>query len=420
MPGCKSDRDLNLLAAWKRIPKTAHDPFWIAVVDKGVEMGPEYCPTVHPERPPTPECFPFFDIVLDAQNNLSGSENRDPIGHGTKVASIIGARADNGIALAGVMPGTRIVSCKAGGTEDPSPGPVAACLHWINDLVRTRQYNIVAVNLSIGEAFCSPAIETEIRELRRNRVLVIAAAGNNSGDNDSPASCPIFPASFPVSNVISVAASNFDDLIGGRSGKRSVHVTAPVHEGSSKAEIPAIDPNPTPAQRENSLRGTSAATALVSGLVALLKAQVPARDWITLRNLVLAGGVPVSSLRDKTITGRRVCAADTGGLGSMTCNNQIVQRRLLPRADRLEMKNDEDNLRIVELSINCASPLPPPPVEVRMGNQRWLLPLADEGEGGDEVEDDGEYAALWTPPVRGADYVLKFANSADDLSVHVK
>ena len=56
------------------------------------------------------------------------------------------------------------------------------------------------------------------------------------------------------------------------------------------------------------------ATPHVSGVAALLAAQDPSRDWVEVKNLLLAGGEEVSALDGTTITGRRLSALGPGGL----------------------------------------------------------------------------------------------------------
>ena len=60
--------------------------------------------------------------------------------------------------------------------------------------------------------------------------------------------------------------------------------------------------------------GTSMATPHVTGVIGLLKAQDPTRDWRALKNLVLAGAVPPTQGKIPTLTGGRLYAPN-----SMTC-----------------------------------------------------------------------------------------------------
>ena len=64
------------------------------------------------------------------------------------------------------------------------------------------------------------------------------------------------------------------------------------------------------------------------GVVALLKARDPSRDWRAIKNLILAGGDPIPALSNITITGKRLNA-----YGSLACQNSTVVSRFRPRGD---------------------------------------------------------------------------------------
>lgn len=397
-----ADHDINAPQAWEALgyPSTDLGGLKVAIgmVDTG--GGP------HPE----------IDDRLDPTNRrnfgslMPNSNVTDDHGHGTHVAAVIAAQGNNG-GVAGVMWGTRIVPCKFVGVTKSSVA-ITACLRWLAELV-DQGHPIVVINLSFEDPQCSCAIESALRGLRDRGVLIVAAAGNRGVDNDGASAG--YPASLPLSNIISVGSN--DDCSKPSSsnnfGKRSVHLSSPV----GMPQIVGGD--------LGVFQSTSCAAAVTTGVIALLKAaeQRPVgsltptpkpRDWRALRSLVIAGGIRRSTLEGKTISERALRAWDapTAGestsAGSLTCSDQIVRRRIWPRQDTVPAPLD-DPLLVRVLSINCANPLNPGNVSVALnGVPIGSLALRDDGQSPDDFGGDGEWAGTWPVPTDPGTYSLGF------------
>jgi subtilisin family serine protease len=126
--------------------------------------------------------------------------------------------------------------------------------------------------------------------------LFVAAAGNDSNNNDSN---PSYPASYNVSNIISVAAvdntgtkANFSNY-----GKRSVHIGAP-----------GVNIYSSTGGAYDSWSGTSMATPHVSGVAALVWSHEQNLTATELRQRLLATARPIAGLKGKTSTGGLVNA----------------------------------------------------------------------------------------------------------------
>jgi serine protease len=126
--------------------------------------------------------------------------------HGTKVAGVIGALTNNGIGIAGIAPDTLILPVRAIGVCTGRVSDIAAAIAWasgqavtgvpsLSSVAGIDQANII--NLSLGApTACSATEQDVITAAIGAGVLVVAAAGNEGGPVDAPASC---------SGVLSVA-----------------------------------------------------------------------------------------------------------------------------------------------------------------------------------------------------------------------
>ena len=139
--------------------------FSIAVIDTGIDA-------THPLI--APNYITGFDFL---DNDADPS---DPDGHGTHVAGIIGATDENiGVASGVDLIGLRVLSANGGSLLE-----VEDALEWVFD--NREQYNITAVNLSLGVGFYTPdeslqgdILSDDIQRLEDAGVTVIGAAGND-------------------------------------------------------------------------------------------------------------------------------------------------------------------------------------------------------------------------------------------------
>jgi subtilisin family serine protease len=384
--------DIHAPEAWDIT--TGSSSVVVAVIDTGVDY-------THPDLAAqiwsAPAPFTAKRFNGDIVNCPAGSRGfnavdgicdpQDDNGHGTHVSGILGAVGNNGTGVAGVNWSVQILPCKflnSSGFGDLSGA--LACLSLIKSL-KDSGINIAVSNNSWGGSGPSQALADAIDAQRQDGILFVAAAGNDFSDNDL---VPRYPASFYLPNMISVAASTRRDKFPffTNIGRHTVHVTAPGDEILST----------TPKNTYSVFSGTSMATPHVTGVIALLKAQDPSRDWRALKNLVLAGGDPVVALGE-TITGRRLNAA-----GSLSCTNQTVSTRLQPVADTVSGVVGKP-LTLAALNIRCAQPAGNVLLTVSPGGQ--TVTLADDGANGDQAAGDGVYTGQWTPVATGV-FTLMF------------
>lgn len=192
--------------------------------------------------------------------------------HGTAMASIIGGRGHGGSdGVLGVAPEAKIISIRALSEKgDPTyedfidNGDDSAIPEAIRYLV---DQGADVINLSLGKYAVDARIRRALVYAVGHGVVVVAAAGNE-GQTRKNAATGFAPYSYPASypGVIGVAATGTDHGRASFSNRNySVVVAAP------GVDVPAASPG----GGYRVVSGTSPATALVSGVAALIRARHP-------------------------------------------------------------------------------------------------------------------------------------------------
>ncbi len=211
----------------------------VAVVDTGV--------AAHPD---------LAGVVLNGKDYISGGTGRvDPHGHGTHVAGIIAAVANNGIGIAGLAQGVRILPVRVlDATGAGSDATVANGIVWAAD------QGAAVINLSVGSPDNSPAEAAAVAYATQRGAVVVSATGNNRAGGNPV----MYPAALP--GVLGVGASTKEDRVAGYSGSGSyVDVAAPGTGILSTYQATAY----------RTQDGTSMACAYASAAAALVKAAAP-------------------------------------------------------------------------------------------------------------------------------------------------
>lgn len=225
----------------------------------------------------------------------ANKDNGNPLdgnGHGTHCAGTIGAEHNNGMGVAGVMKDASLMAVKF--LSDEGSGTLADAVEAIN---YATKMNVDIMSNSWGGGGYSQALKDSIEAAKNRGIIFVAAAGNDSSNNDQRAS---YPASYEVDNVISVASHTAQDVLSSFSnyGRRSVHVAAP---GSNILST-------TPNGEYKVYSGTSMATPHVSGVIGLLLSNTGRLPVLEVRNRLMATTVPVAAYRKTTASGGRVSA----------------------------------------------------------------------------------------------------------------
>lgn len=187
--GGLADADVDAVEAWdtatgidstgKRIP--------VAVLDSGVDGNHEDISS---------------QVVKRA--NFSGSATKrndvvaeDYYGHGTHVAGIVAATANNGLGVAGVCPNCTIMAGKV--LSDSGMGTSSGLANGIN-WAATNGAKVINMSLVVG---ASQTLQTAVDNAWKADVVLVAAAGNSGSTG------MMYPAAYPT--VIAVGATDNND-----------------------------------------------------------------------------------------------------------------------------------------------------------------------------------------------------------------
>lgn len=360
-------------------------------------------------------------------NPAAGDPMDSALAHGTHMAGLMVGDTGAGMGIRGVA-GTanvQVVTCKSGQMEpvlELVPGTalpaltqsrMKQCVDYFIGL-KQRGVNLAVINASGGmssyvnlglmwakvksEYLLDPAVFLPlVEQLRALDVLIVGAAGNMSWDMDTREhERAYFPGAFAADNVLSVAAIDAQGNLwsGSSFGRYTVDVAAPGHHVLS-----TLPPDAGSGHSVNYgiASGTSPATAMVSGLAALIKAspETAHLSAAEIRRLIMASGRILPSLKDKTLSGRSIRVSDSNGQGALTCNNQLIQRRVMPKAQQATLLPGA-TLHLEIESFNCAN-ISQNPLLVTSA-QGVTLTLLDNGEGADRIAGDGIFSVDWVIP----------------------
>ena len=289
--------DIDAPEAWSI--QTGSTNVIVAVVDTGVDYNhPDLQknmwinPRETPDNGQDDDQNGFIDDTRGWDFSDNDPDPMDLAGHGTHVASIIGAAGNNGVGMAGVCWDIRIMPVRVAN---------AAGEAYVSDVLEGFSYaarnGARIINYSLGSTNSSPLMQAAISSLQTAGILLITAAGNDSLDIDQR---PTYPSAYSNPNIISVASTDVNDSLSSFSnyGVSRVDLAAP------GAQISGA----TLSNRYDNASGTSFAAPHVTGVAALLLAQNPAWSYSQIRSAILKGVDRLPALVGKCSTGGRLNA----------------------------------------------------------------------------------------------------------------
>ena len=267
----------------------------VAVIDSGIAAHPDLTNASGTSR------------VVYSQSFVTGdSTTSDKFGHGTHVAGLIGGTgASSGTAngypatYAGMAPGVNLINLRV--LDQNGAGTDSGVIAAIEEAITLKsKYNIGVINMSLGrpvfESYTLDPVDQAVEAAWKAGIVVVAAAGNNGryAPTDGFGTIGV-PANDPA--VITVGATlteltstRVDDQIASYSSKGPTaidHIVKPdlvapgnrlvslrVAGSTLDATYPQYEVTPTSGtSKYYMLSGTSMATPVVSGAVALMLQQ---------------------------------------------------------------------------------------------------------------------------------------------------
>jgi serine protease len=237
----------------------------------------------------------WYSNSADVDNGSYGS-------HGASVSGTVGARAGNDMGLAGVAPDVTIMPLVIGGGSTVDVLAGAEAIRYAVD------HGADVINASWGGAvtgYALDALRSAVAYAAAHDVLVVAAAGNDSGNRDTQL---VYPASLPDWNLVTVGASTAADTVSTFSayGAGAVDLFAP---GTGVV----VTSNTGGYALAN---GTSFSSPIVAAAVALYRAAMPTATAAEIKEALLAGVDPLPAFTGRSVTGGRLTLSGLTGVAA--------------------------------------------------------------------------------------------------------
>lgn len=299
--------DVHAPSAWDR--HTGSGSIIVATLDTGVDYGhPDLAANIwmNAADPQDGRDNDGNGYVDDVRGWNFVAKNNDPLdddtsfSHGTHVAGVIGAVGNNAMGVSGINWSVRIMPLKVLNGDG---------IGALTDIIAAIDYAIAKGAKVINASYTYPqgcvtlpsgpsTFEREAIERARDAgVVFAAAAGNYSCDNNI---YPFYPASHPVANILSVAATDSGDRLVAFSnaGEHSVYLGAPGTNIFSTVRRASGE--------YGYLSGTSMAAPMVAGAAALLASYRPALQGEAIREILLKAVTPLPALGGQVMSGGRL------------------------------------------------------------------------------------------------------------------
>ncbi len=276
----------------------------VAVVDSGVAQGhPDLQSGLFKNLAEIPannlddDLNGYVDDVNGWNSMLSNGNVEDDLGHGTHCAGIIAASQNNKLGVSGINAMTEVIPIRTmNGKQSGS------MLSLVNAFQYVKAIRARVVNVSWGTAKDSEVLRRIFSSMESEKILVVAAAGNDGVDLDR---APVFPASYLYANIVTVGASDNKDglaqfsgstVLSSNYGQKTVHLVAPGRQILSTF------------LRDDYkfLSGTSMAAPYVAGAAAALWSYDPSLTSDQVKSLLIRNTDVNPMLQGKTVSGGRL------------------------------------------------------------------------------------------------------------------
>ncbi len=297
-----NDRDIDAPEAWDI--QTGKKEIIVAIIDTGIDydhedlkeniwLNPGESGNGKENNGVDDDGNGFVDDYRGWNFIFDSNDPWDDNGHGTHVAGTVGAVGNNGKGVVGVNWRVSLMPLKF--LDREGSGSLSDAIQAI---LYAADNGAHVMSNSWGGGGFSQALKDAIEYARSKNALFVAAAGNDSNNNDRSAN---YPSNYEVPNVVAVAATDRGDNLASFSnyGETTVDLAAPGVSILSCA----------PRDRYQLLSGTSMATPHVSGAAALILAQYPNLNYRQVLIRILGTVDRKSNLAGRMVTGGRLNVA---------------------------------------------------------------------------------------------------------------
>lgn len=271
------ENDIDAPQAWDITTGTTE--VVVAVIDTGVEIThPDiisnlwHNPGEIPDNGIDDDENGYIDDIIgwDFCNNTP--HPFDPLGHGTHVSGIIGAKGNNAIGITGVCWNVSLMPLKVFEEREATVEVILGAIDYILGL----DCKVNIINASWGGEYFSPPLYDAIFECRKRGILFVNSAGNEKLNTTEH---PKYPACFNLANIISVGSTDlYGNLMSNSNYGPFVSICAPGTNIYSTLTIPSY---------YGKYSGTSMAAPHVSGAAALLLSVHPDLKPYEIRNRII-------------------------------------------------------------------------------------------------------------------------------------
>lgn len=264
---------VSAVEAWAEM--TSRRRVTVAVIDTGIDL--------------THEAI-YHDISKYGWNFVSkgATEPQDNEGHGTHIAGIIDAMTQRRALLVPIKY-----------YSDASPGRVN-----LRNTVKAFRYAVdhgaKIINYSSGGPEFDEQEYLAMKYAEAHGVLIVAAAGNERSNSDTSETARWYPASYNLSNIISVMGNDINNnrLPSSNWGKLRVDLSAPGENIFSTLT----------GNRYGYMSGTSQATPFVTGTAVLMLSENPKLTPRQIKKIICESVDPIPQLQDLNRCGGRLNA----------------------------------------------------------------------------------------------------------------
>ncbi|MBQ0079528.1 MAG: S8 family serine peptidase [Eubacterium sp.] len=242
----------NLKNAWS-IAKT-NGKVSVAVLDTGVEAS-------HPDLKANIDLTHAADT---STTTVTTGVSTDPNGHGTHVAGMIAATANNDTGVVGTSYNAKVIPIKVFDANGACySSSLCRAYTYLDNLIETKQVtNLHVINMSLGgytRGYYDDLLETYIKEMKDEHNVVTVCAGGNGDASGNPITDPSYPSDF--ADCVSVTALE----------KNGTNAKWSDYNASKDISAPGTSCiNTYTGSKYVYMSGTSVASPLVAGIMALL------------------------------------------------------------------------------------------------------------------------------------------------------